>query len=203
VAPHGRVTPTHRRAAALALALGLLSSVVALGGCYSTTPHRAEIATPATATVCETTIRNLFAQSAYVQLPSPPHVSMFFAPRMRGPYTSFLEFGTGVGVTINAEAAGNGICQVTIEALSPDAGCGNNYDSPSMVSCQDARAHPFASAPPAATGAPAHLMPCPVTPPLACELSYAPGAENDAAVDELARRLQAALKPPAQIKSVN
>jgi hypothetical protein len=193
------VTPTHRRAAALAFALGLISSVVSLGGCYSTTPHRAEVATPATANVCEATIRNLFAQSAYIQLPSPPQVSMFFAPRIRGPYTSFLEFGTGVGVTINSAAAGNGICQVTIEALSPDAGCGNGYGSPSMMMCQDARAHPFAPSPMEGAGVQGQLTPCPVTPPLACELSYAPGANNDAAVDELARRLQAAFGPKARV----
>jgi hypothetical protein len=196
-APFGRLTPTRRRAAALALALGF--AVVGAGaGCYSTTPHRAEIATPATPNVCEATIRNLFAQSSYIQLPSPPHVSMFFAPRMRGPYTSFLEFGTGVGVTINEQAAAEGTCQVTIEALSPDAGCGNNYDSPSMVSCQNDRAHPFGG-PMVGPYIQPTTPPCPVTPPLACELSYAPGAENDAAVDELARRLQAALKPPAPI----
>ncbi len=199
MAPNGRVTPTHRRAAAAAFALSLVSSVVSLGGCYSTTPHRAEIATPATPNVCESTIRNLFAQSSYVQLPSPPHVSMFFTPRMRGPYSSFLEFGTGVGVTIDAAAAQRGTCQVTLEALSPDAGCGNNYDSPSMVSCQAARAQTFT---PVGQGAPGGLQrspPCPVTPPLACELSYAPGAENDAAVDELARRLQVALGPAAKV----
>jgi hypothetical protein len=200
VAPQGRVTPTRRQAAARAFALGVAFVFVgSLGGCYSTTPHRAEIATPATANVCAAAVRRLFAESSYVQLPSPPHVSMFFAPRMRGPYTAFLEFGTGVGVTINADAAAAGTCRVTIEALSPDAGCGNNYGSPSMLSCQDARANPFVGPPPVAAGGQANVMPCPVTPPLACELSYAPGAENDAAVDELARRLQAALGPQARV----
>ena len=41
--------------------------------------------------------------------------------------------------------------------------------------------------------------PCPIVRPVMCELSYAPGADNDAAVDELARRLQAARGPGARI----
>jgi hypothetical protein len=32
-----------------------------------------------------------------------------------------------------------------------------------------------------------------------CDLSYAPGAENDAAIDELARRLQEALGARARV----
>jgi hypothetical protein len=34
---------------------------------------------------------------------------------------------------------------------------------------------------------------------MGCELSYAPGEDNDAAVDELARRVKVALGPSARV----
>ena len=40
---------------------------------------------------------------------------------------------------------------------------------------------------------------CPVVPSIMCELTPAPGADNDAAVDELARRVQAALGPSGRV----
>jgi hypothetical protein len=172
---------------------------VAAGGCYSTTRHRAEVATPAGQKACAAAVSEVFERSGFNQLPTPPNLSMFFAPRVRASYSSFLEFGTGIGVTIAADAAARGTCQVTLEALSPDAGCGDNYGAPSMMTCQAQQAGEAIGMERLPRDSSSVQPQCPLTPPLACELSYAPGADNDAAVDELARRLQLALGARARV----
>ncbi len=46
------------------------------------------------------------------------------------------------------------------------------------------------------------LPACPMTGTFACRLSYAPGEENDAAVDELARRVRVALGGGAHVNQL-
>jgi hypothetical protein len=191
VAPQGRVTRTHRRAAALALALGL-----AAGGCYSTTPHRAEISTPATKDACAAAIGDVFERAGYVQLPTRQGLSYLFGPRLSGAYSSFLLAGSGIGVTVSPIAAAEGTCHVTIEALSPDVGC---PVAAGPLGCGTAQVvatnGPSGGRSTVQDGTP----PCPVVPPAMCELTSAPGAGNDAAVDELARRLRATLGPSGAV----
>jgi hypothetical protein len=181
-----------------ALALG---SIGLASGCYSTTPHRAQVASNVAPRDCTTAIRDVFARSGFIQLPTPPRMSMLFTARLEGPYSSFLRSGTGVGVTIDPARAAAGACDVTIEALSPDVSC--PYANMASV-CNNGTARVamdpvtgstlLASPQADVIGAPV----CPTT-ALMCPLSYAPGADNDAAVDELARRVQVALGPSATV----
>jgi hypothetical protein len=183
------------------------AGLLALAGCYATTPHKAEVASQASSQAdCAKTVGEVFDRSGFVQLPAQPHWSMFFAVRTAGPYTSFLRTGAGVGVNVNQAGEGAGTCHVTIEALSPDANCPDGH---TPLACDGPNGGIWTNAVvggpgvadtarPPLTGA--TRTPCPVVPPLAgCEMSYAPGADNDAAVDELARRVRAALGPTARV----
>src|SRR5450432_1435981 len=162
-------------------------------GCYSTTPHRVQVARQAVPVDCDNAIKDVFARSGFIQLPTPPRLSMFFTPRMEGPYTSFLRSGSGVGVTRATSDAG--ICDVTLEVLAPDAGCAGTPSGVSgTLNCRRADA-PAESASYGSSPMPV----CPLIPLVSCEMSSAPGEDNDAAVDELGRRLQAALGPSGQV----
>ncbi len=181
----------------IAALIAPVSLVLALG-CYSTTPHRVQIASKATPKDCANAISDVFTRSGFIQLPTPPKVTMFFAARMGGPYSSFLSTGSGVGVTLHHEQSDESICHVTLEALSPDVGCpGSETGSSGTLSCR----RPGAPGRPgglARNGASDEAL-CPLVPGPLCEMSYAPGEDNDAAVDELARRLQAALGPSGRV----
>lgn len=180
------------------LALFALASANLALGCYSTTPHRAQIATKATPRDCAEAISDVFTRSGFIQLPTPPKLTMFFATRTAGPYSSFLSTGSGVGVTLRHEHSNESVCHVTIEALSPDVGCPGSQTGPSgTLNCRRL-GEPGSPIVGISYGA-SYETPCPVVPGPMCELSYAPGADNDAAVDELARRLQAALGPSARV----
>jgi hypothetical protein len=178
------------------LALGSLGSSV---GCYSTTPHRAQVARMVAASECADAISGVFARSGFIQLPTPRNLSMLFSARVGGPYSSFLSTGSGIGVTVHHDDDAQGFCHVTIEALSPDAGCAGDGTGPSgTLNCQ----RQGAPSTPAALGygvSASNDLLCPVVPSLMCELTSAPGADNDAAVDELARRVQAALSPSGRV----
>jgi hypothetical protein len=163
-------------------------------GCYSTTPHRVQVATRAAPADCASAIKDVFARSGFVELPTPARLSMFFTPRTKGPYSSFLATGSGIGVTVR-DPKGAGTCDVTLEALSPDVGCPGAASGPSgTLNCQRESA-PSEGSKYGASYTPA----CPVVPLVTCDLSSAPGEDNDAAVDELGRRLQAALGPRASV----
>jgi hypothetical protein len=178
------------------LALGWLGISV---GCYSTTPHRAQVARMVAASECADTISDVFARSGFIQLPTPRNLSMLFSARTGGPYSSFLSTGSGIGVTVHHDDDAEGFCHVTIEALSPDAGCAGNETGPSgTLNCQRQGA-PSTLALLAYGAAASNQILCPVVPSMTCELTSAPGADNDAAVDELARRVQAALGPSGRI----
>jgi hypothetical protein len=145
---------------------------------------------------CVATITDVFARSGFIQLPTPPNMSMFFGARIEGPYNSFLRTGTGVGVTLRRGGESQSACQVTIEALSPDASCS---DAHVPLACGHGAMNPVTGdmivAP---TGNSSGSPPCPIVgAPLMCELSYAPGADD--AVDELARRVQDALGPSGRV----
>jgi hypothetical protein len=170
-------------------------ALVGMSACYSITPHRAQVVTRAAPRACADAVGEVFARSGFVQLPTPPRLSMFFGPRLSGPYSSTLAAGTGVGVTIDPAALAGGTCHVTLEPLSPDANCVGAWPTP--FSCRRAEV-------PLARGPGWHRdsepqMPCPVTQTPMCDLSYAPGADNDAAVDELARRVRETLGPQARV----
>jgi hypothetical protein len=172
------------------------ASLGVASGCYSTTPHRAQVASSAAPRECTAAIADVFARSGFVQLPTPPDMSMFFAARLQGPYTSFLRTGAGVGVKLDAQAASAGTCNVTLEALSPDVDCPEAH---APLACVAEGKGPimmdpitgYAVSPPMRNAA--SMPACPITGALSCKLSYAPGADNDAAVDELARRVRVAL----------
>jgi hypothetical protein len=181
-------------------ALAWLAPLSLAAGCYSTVPHRAQVATMGSARSCSDAVADVFARSGFVQLPTPPHLSMFFAPRIEGPYSSFLRTGAGVGVTLQQHGE-SPACAVTLEALSPDAAC---PDATVTINCggtgsfvQNQESLPLS--PPLYGPLGRQPQVCPVVPPLSCQLSYAPGADNDAAVDELARRVQVALGPAATV----
>jgi len=164
-------------------------------GCYSTTPHRAQVESVATPQECSTAIADVFARSGFVQLPTPHDWSMFFGPRLGGPYSSFLATGSGIGVDIRTDVQHMGACHVTLEALSPDIGCQGSESGPSgTLNCRRA------DMPADGNGlAPSTTRMCPVVPSMMCELSSARSDDNDAAVDELARRLRAVLDPSARV----
>jgi hypothetical protein len=181
-----------RRLAILAtVGLGLAS------GCYATTPHRAQASSPVAQGDCARTVSTVFANSGFIQVPPPPKVSMLFTPRIGGLYTPFLRTGAGVGVTLNQSEPTS--CHVTIEALSPDSSC-TLLGAPLLCNgntgpvAMDQVTGAMTPVPDGTLSLPA----CPAT-TLLCELSYAPGPENDAAVDELARRVQAALGAAARL----
>jgi hypothetical protein len=196
--PFGTLTSEVIRMAAMKLGARSLAAVAMawLGlapGCYSMTPHRAEVAKKATPHDCTATIEEVFARSGFVQVPTPPKLSMLFTARTSGPYSSFLSTNAGVGVTVRQKAGDQGVCQVTIEALSPDVNCPGSMNGPSgTLNCQR-QGSPIEPAVWSSSGGPATLLPCPTVPQPTCELTYAPGEENDRAVDELARRVQVAL----------
>jgi hypothetical protein len=168
-------------------------------GCYETTPHRAQVASSVAPKVCSNAITDVFARSGFIQLPTPPNLSMFFTARLDGPYNSFLRSGTGVGVTIDAAAANVDACHVTIEALSPDVGCSDMHGPFACGSGGFGIDQVTGGMVPAGSSAPSYTTPCPIVRPLICTLSYAPGSDNDAAVDELARRVQVALGPSGRV----
>jgi len=172
-----------------------LSVVVAMGaGCYETTPHRVEVASSAAASSCAATVASVFAGAGFVQLPAPAHTSMFFGPRMTGAYSSLLRSGSGVGVTMVNDAAA-GQCRLTLEALSADASCPGSELNPGgpPLLCPPLFEGPSGQG---TVSGPSHCRP---PPPEICELSSAPGPDNDAAVDELARRLRVALGPKNRV----
>ncbi|HEX4404263.1 MAG TPA: hypothetical protein VH560_05510 [Polyangia bacterium] len=170
-------------------------------GCYSTTPHRAQVASAAAPKECSAAIVDVFTRSGFIQLPTPLNLSMLFGPRIAGQYTSFMRTGAGVGVTI-APLAPGGECHVTLEALSPDVTCPAAFGN---LSCDGTSGSVAMNAvngdtyPMAASRMGTSSGPCPMSAPLMCDLSYAPGEDNDAAVDELARRLRVALSPAARL----
>jgi hypothetical protein len=174
-------------------ALLALTSLGLAVGCYSTTPHRVQVATWGAPVNCANAIDAVFSRSGYVQGPTPPHASVFFTPRTQGPYTSFLPMGTGVAVLIHDDD-GKGTCHLTLEALSSDATCAANESGPSGTM------HCLGTSPP---GAPSYGSgipgACAVVPQQVCELTSAPSTENDATVDELARRLARALGPSGRV----
>jgi hypothetical protein len=188
---------TASRLSARRLALLAVAGLYLTAGCYSSTPHRAQASTAVAQANCARTVSTVFANSGFIQVPPPPNVSMLFTPRIGGPYTSFLRTGAGVGVTLNQNAAPS--CRVTIEALSPDSSC--VFMGPPLL-CS-ARTGPVAMDQVTGEMTPLHdgslsIPACPATVQL-CQLSYAPGEDNDAAVDELARRVQAALGAPVHV----
>jgi hypothetical protein len=177
-----------RTLAALAAAsLGLAA------GCYSATPHRAQVASNAAPRECSAAVADVFTRSGFIQVATPPKVSMLFTARTSGPYSSFLSTNTAVGVTLT-QPDGEGTCQVTIEALSPDVDCPPPPNGTSgTLYCQPHNAPMLGSRDSAGYGVSPPMAACPVVPQPNCPLTYAPGAENDAAVDELAHRVQVAL----------
>jgi hypothetical protein len=178
-------------------ARSLAALALAAAGCYATTPHVAEVAVPGRAdagcSAATDAVQEVFARSGFVELPPRGHVSMLFGARTRGPYTSFLTTDSGVGVTVHRSEE-DGTCHVAIEALSPDASCpGSAAGSSGAINCQrpqDSSAPSYAYYGPSAASA---ERLCPPVPVFTCDLTYAPGEQNDAAVDELARRVQAEL----------
>jgi hypothetical protein len=123
---------------------------------------------------------------------------MFFGPRLDGPYGSFLATGLGIGVNVQNDGGDAGTCHVTIEALSPDVDCPGSENRPAAaLSCR--RVSMPADGPGRSAAAMTSTVLCPVVPPVTCELSSAPGDDNDAAVDELARRLRAVLGPAVRV----
>jgi hypothetical protein len=166
-------------------------------GCYSTTPHRVQVAAGAKPRDCSATIADVFARSGFIQLSAPKDVSMFFGARTSGPYSSFLTTGAGVGVTIDSASAAAGFCSVTIEAMSPDASCS---DAHVPLACGGGAMDPVTGTRFAVSnGNASGLPPCPIVGSLACSFSNAPGDENDAAVDELARRVRVALDGEGEV----
>jgi hypothetical protein len=163
-------------------------------GCYSTTPHRAQVASNVATHDCTAAIGDVFTRSGFIQLPTPPRLSMLYGARTSGPYSPFMTTGAAVAVTIAPN--NGGACHVTIEAVSPDADCVPNVGG--VTGTTNCRPQGEPAAPPYPNGTFAGPA-CPTVPVQVCELSYAPGADNDAAVDELARRLQAALGPSARV----
>ena len=91
------------------LALLALSSLGMGVGCYSTTPHRVEVARTAAASECTDAISDVFARSGFIQLPTPRNLSMLFSARVGGPYSSFLSTGSGIGVTVRTDDDGAGM----------------------------------------------------------------------------------------------
>jgi hypothetical protein len=182
-------------AALAALALTLLV------GCYSTTPHRAGVDVIAKPEACADIVRDVFARSAFIQIPGPPNLSMLFSPRMSGLYSPFLATGVGVGVVIAQVDAAT--CHVTLEAVSPDVSCPEMHGPLTCGGMGQVRTPAVLGAGPEVprgdylSAGPSTR--CPTLPPLTCSLSYAPGASNDAAVDELARRLRERLGPLARV----
>ncbi len=167
-------------------------------GCYSTTPHRAQVASVAAPRRCSAAIVAVFERSGYVQLPTPHNWSMFFGPRLDGPYGAFLATGSGIGVTVQNDGGDAGTCHVMLEALSPDVGCPGRDDAPAAVSnCR--RVSMPADGPGRGAAAMTSTALCPIAPSMTCELSSAPGDDNDAVVDDLARKLRAVLSPAARV----
>jgi hypothetical protein len=184
-----------RRFGGRTLATLALGSLGLAAGCYSATPHRAEIASSNTPVRCASVVADVFARSGFIQLPSPPKVSMLFGARTSGPYSSFLTTGSGVGVTLTGDNGGSS-CHVTIEALSPDVAC---HDAHTPLTCGGGAMDVITGEKIASSGNWSGTPPCPEIGQTMCELSNAPGAENDSAVDELARRVQMALGPAATV----
>ena len=184
-------SPSVARSAAMAVALSVALSVSLSAGCYETTPHRVEVAARVAAPDCTATIAGVFAGAGFVQLPSPTRMSMFFAPRGVGASRSGLGSIAGVSVTIADAAAVGGECRVTLEALSPDPSCPGGALS---VGGRSALCDASSGA-----GVSSALPRCGSMPPMTCELTSAPGPDNDAAVDDLARRLRAALGPRSRV----
>lgn len=176
----------------------LATAAVGLGaGCYATTPHRGEAASNAGARSCAEAVIEVFSDSGFAALAAPPDLSMLYEPRASGSRGASMSAGAAVAVKIGAPAGAAGSCHVTLEAVSPDVDCPAPQSS--MFSEPRCQARNVSQpAPPIASGE--YLVPeCPARPVVACKLSYAPGAQNDAVVDELARRLQSALGPTGSV----
>jgi hypothetical protein len=156
-------------------------------GCYETTPHRVEVAARVASPDCAATVRGVFAGAGFVQLPSPPRTWMLFAPSGAGPSSSLRTSGAGVGVTFSGSEGQSDDCHVTLEALSSDASCPKS---------QSVGGGPVMCGGPVLRMAPAQ---CLVAPEMMCQLTSAPSPDNNAAVDDLARRLRVALGPKSRV----
>jgi hypothetical protein len=166
----------------LLLVLGLFVCG-ANAACYEATPHRVVVTSHVRDTNCAAAVAKVFARSGFIQLPTPPRLSMFFGARVSGPYSSLLKSGAGIGVTFENDDARAG-CRVALEALSPDVSCpGAEMGPDGFPGC---RRQGMLPEPPFSSTE----RPCPTTPATACELTPARSPDNDAAVDEIARRLQ-------------
>ncbi|HVZ74654.1 MAG TPA: hypothetical protein VHJ20_19865 [Polyangia bacterium] len=161
-----------------------LAALALAAGCYSTTPHRAEVRTAATDDSCRTAVADVFEAAGMVRRPPPPGQSLFYGPRLAPSNGSREMSGAGIGVTVAEGELAAGRCHVTLEALAPDSSC-----PPGAVAPLAAGTGPWALPP---------VVTSPI-PPQSCEITYAPGNDNDAAVDELARRLREALGAHAQV----
>jgi hypothetical protein len=169
-----------------------LASLGVTSGCYSSTPHRVQIVSGATPNECWSVVGAVFTDAGFSRkMPTPPNLSMLFGARTSNPDGFGVRTSSAVGVMIRDGAPSGPSCKVTLEMISPDVDCTASVNlGAGVATCQPpSSAQP---SPPLSSGQ--YLVPvCPPTPVHNCKLSYAPGAENDAAADELARRVQVAL----------
>jgi hypothetical protein len=119
---------------------------------------------------------------------TPNGFTAFFAPRGGVGELQRRRAGFGVGVVVHEGFAEGGGCRVVLEALSTEASCPevestecssmrSAWEAPTLRSCQSD-----------------------VT---TCQMSSAPGAENDAFVDDLARQLRETLGSTASVTGLH
>jgi hypothetical protein len=133
-------------------------------------------------------VGDVFTRAGWVLLPPPPGLTYLFAPRTTGPFFAKLRTGSAISVTLTQEGdADDSVCRVVVEAVAPDPSCPE--DEP--IECLNPNL-PMASAPPPASDSTNYSMQCRPWPPM-CPFTAAPTPQNDAMVDELARRIRTAL----------
>jgi hypothetical protein len=167
------------------LAMLAMASLGLASGCYSLTPHQAQVSSNVAPRACSSAVADVFAQSGFVQVSTPPTMSMLFTARTSDQYSTFLPTNTAVGVTLR-QGLGADTCEVTIQAVSQDVSCPGSLNGSAHSSNFERTAPP-------------NEVMVPSVPQHACVMTYAPSARNDAAVDELARRVRVALNGEARV----
>jgi hypothetical protein len=165
-----------------------IAALALLAGCYATTPHRPEVKAPAPKSACLAAVDDVFTRAAFVPMQTPAGYTAFFAPRMGSSQLQRRRAGLGVGVVVEAGVAVGGGCRVVLEALSNEGAC----PEVESLECSSMRS-PFESV---------TLRSC-QSDVTTCPMSTAPGAHNDAMVDDLARRLRETLGKDASVTGLN
>ena len=161
----------------------VVAAMTFFAGCYMTTPHRVEVASGAERPVCEAAVDDVFTRAGFVPMASPRGYNAFFTPRGGSNELRRLRVASGIGVIVSGDDGSGKGCRVILEALSTDGACADE--------------EPYWCAEPSLQLSPTSY-PCPGE-LSTCEMTSSTNSKSDALVDDLGRKLRAALNADPRV----